>query len=118
MNLALERVSLNSYALRDTTDVRRPPNQADASTQQPLTGVLMRQVITLTCLATLTLAAACGSSSEAPKPPPRTAAQQRAVDSTLGASNLPGARGVKGALAVSDSAAAKRRMEDSLAANP
>ncbi|MCE9601781.1 MAG: hypothetical protein K8S21_06145 [Gemmatimonadetes bacterium] len=88
MSLAMEAVSMNSPVAR------------------------------LTCLAVLTLAAACGSSSEAPKPPPRTAAQQRAVDSTLGASNLPGARGVKGALAVSDSAAAKRRMEDSIAANP
>jgi hypothetical protein len=114
----MERVSMNDYSLRDTTDVRRPPNPADASFQLPLRGVPMRHVITLTCLAALTLAAACGSSSEAPKAPPRTAAQQRAVDSTLGASNLPGARGVKGALAVSDSAAAKRRMEDSIAANP
>ena len=78
----------------------------------------MRHILTLSSLAALTLAAACGSSSEAPKPPPRTAAQQRTVDSTLGASNLPGARGVTGALAVSDSAAAKRRMEDSIAANP
>jgi nitrous oxide reductase accessory protein NosL len=78
----------------------------------------MHPVATLSCLAALTLAAACGSSSEAPKPPPRTVEQQRAVDSTIGASNLPGARGVKGALAVSDSAAAKRRMQDSIATNP
>lgn len=78
----------------------------------------MRPVVTLSCLVVLALAAACGSGSEAPKASPRTAAQQRTVDSTLGASNLPGARGVKGALAVSDSAAAKRRMEDSIAANP
>ena len=75
----MERVSSNSQALRDTTDVRRPPNQAGASIQQPLNGVLMRHVITLTGLAALTLAAACGSSSDAPKPPPRTAAQQRAA---------------------------------------
>jgi hypothetical protein len=118
MHLSMQRVSMNSYVPRDPTDVRRPPNQADAGFPQPSNGVLMRRIITLTSLATLTLAAACGSTSEAPKAPPRTAAQQRTVDSTLGASNLPGARGVKGALAVSDSAAAKRRMEDSIAANP
>ena len=78
----------------------------------------MRQLVTLSCVAALSLAAACGSGSYAPKAPPRTAAQQRMVDSAIGASNLPGARGVKGALAVSDSAAAKRRMEDSIAINP
>ena len=78
----------------------------------------MRQLVTLSCGAALSLAAACGSGSDAPKVPPGTAAQQRMVDSAIGESNLPGARGVKGALAVSDSAAAKRRMEDSIAINP
>ena len=78
----------------------------------------MRQLVTLSCAAALSLTAACGSSSDAPKAQPRTAAQQRMVDSAIGASNLPGAHGVKGALAVSDSAAAKRRMEDSIAINP
>ena len=78
----------------------------------------MRHLLSISSLVALTLAAACGSSAEAPKAPPRTAAQQRMVDSAIGASNLPGARGVKGALAVSDSAAAKRRMEDSIAINP
>ena len=78
----------------------------------------MRQIVTLSVVAVLTLAAACGSKSETPKAAPRTTAEQRMVDSALGASALPGARGVKGALAVSDSAAAKRKMEDSIANNP
>ena len=78
----------------------------------------MRQLVALSLVALTTLAAACGSKPEAPKAPPRTTAEQRMVDSALGASALPGARGVKGALAVSDSAAAKRRMEDSIANNP
>lgn len=78
----------------------------------------MRQIVPLVVVAVLTLAAACGSKTETPKAPPRTTAEQRMVDSALGASALPGARGVKGALAVSDSAAAKRKMEDSIANNP
>ena len=78
----------------------------------------MRQLVTLSYAVALSLTAACGSGSDAPKVPARTAAQQRMVDSAIGASNLPGAHGVKGALAVSDSAAAKRRMEDSIAINP
>ncbi len=78
----------------------------------------MRRIVPLSVVVLLTLAAACGSKPEAPKAPPRTTAEQRMVDSALGASALPGARGVKGALAVSDSAAAKRRMEDSIANNP
>jgi hypothetical protein len=78
----------------------------------------MRKIIPLAVITVLTFAAACGSKPETPKAPPRTADQQRTVDSTLGASALPGARGVRGALAVSDSAAAKRKMEDSIAINP
>ncbi|HYV98987.1 MAG TPA: hypothetical protein VE967_16140 [Gemmatimonadaceae bacterium] len=52
---------------------------------------------------------ACGSQ---PKQAPLT---QRQRDSVIGASSLPGARGVKGALAVQDSAAKKRAMLDSIA---
>lgn len=78
----------------------------------------MRQVAALSSFAVLTLAIACGPKKEAAKAAPRTPEQQRAIDSTIGASNLPGARGVKGALAVSDSAAAKKALLDSIANNP
>lgn len=60
---------------------------------------------------------ACSSKPEE-QAPPRTTTEQRAIDSTIGASSLPGARGVQGAIAVSDSAAAKRALEDSIARNP
>lgn len=43
---------------------------------------------------------------------------RRAQDSTLGASRLPGAGGVRGALRAADSAAARRQRADSLAATP
>ena len=43
---------------------------------------------------------------------------QRARDSVVGASRLPGAAGVQGALDVADSAAARRAREDSAAADP
>jgi hypothetical protein len=43
---------------------------------------------------------------------------QRERDSVLGASRLPGAAGVRGALRVSDSAAARRAVEDSAARSP
>ena len=60
---------------------------------------------------------ACSPKADTP-PPTRDAAAQRAVDSTIGASRLPGAQGVRGALKVSDSAAARRALMDSLAGNP
>ena len=60
---------------------------------------------------------ACSKTEETP-PPPRSAEQQRAVDSTIGASRLPGAGGVKNALAVSDSAARRKAEIDSIARNP
>lgn len=53
-----------------------------------------------------------------PPPPPRTPAQQRAAEDVLGNSRLPGAGVVKGALAVSDSAARKKALEDSIVNNP
>ncbi len=68
-------------------------------------------------LASVVVAAACGA-TEAPPPAKRTAAEQRAVDSTIGASRLPGAGGVQGALRVSDSAAARAREIDSLSRLP
>lgn len=78
----------------------------------------MRQAAALTSLAALTFVIACGPDKQAAKAAPRTPEQQRAIDSTIGASSLPGARGVRGALAVSDSAAAKRALLDSIANNP
>lgn len=78
----------------------------------------MRSAAILLSVATLTIAIACGTKEEPPKEPPRTAVEQRKIDSVIGESMLPGARGVKGALAMSDSARARRRLEDSLASNP
>ena len=45
----------------------------------------------------------------------RNAGSQRARDSTLGASKLPGAQGVRGALRADDSAAARNARLDSVA---
>lgn len=56
----------------------------------------------------------CGGGEPAERP--RTPEAQRARDSVLGASDLPGAQGVQRALEVSDSAAARRAREDSIAA--
>jgi hypothetical protein len=70
-------------------------------------------------IAAVVLAAAlgCTKKEEAPATP-RTAEQQRAIDSTVGASSLPGAGGVQGALRAQDSAAARQRMLDSIAKAP
>jgi hypothetical protein len=81
-------------------------------------GAPVRPAGVISSFAALTLAIACSPKKEEAKAPPRTPEQQRAVDSTIGASALPGARVVRGALAVSDSAAAKRKLEDSLATTP
>ncbi len=63
------------------------------------------------------VAAACGGTPDA-KAPPRTKEQQRAADSTIGASALPGARGVQSAMKAADSAAARNRALDSIANSP
>jgi hypothetical protein len=75
----------------------------------------MRLALCITAVAFVT--AAC-SDKPAEQTPPRTAEQQRAIDSTVGASKLPGAQGVRGALAASDSAAAYNKTLDSLAKTP
>lgn len=67
-------------------------------------------------LALIVVIMACGGQPE--HTPPRTAEQQRQSDSTIGASALPGARSVQGALRASDSAAARRAQLDSLARQP
>ena len=55
------------------------------------------------------LAAACTSESRQTRP-----ATQRERDSVLGASKLPGAQGVRGALKAADSAAARNARLDSI----
>lgn len=65
----------------------------------------------------IVLIMSCAKDSDSP-PPPRTAEQQRAVDSTIGASKLPGAKGIQGALKVADSAAARAARLDSLSKAP
>ena len=62
----------------------------------------------------LFVAAACSSRPEESREP----SSQRTRDSVLGASNLPGARGVRGALGASDSAAVRNATLDSLANQP
>jgi hypothetical protein len=55
----------------------------------------------------------CGSGERTPSDDPDA---QRARDSAIGESKLPGAAGVRGALRAADSAAARRAREDSVAA--
>jgi hypothetical protein len=49
---------------------------------------------------------------------PRDTLTQRERDSIIGASKLPNAAGVRGALKAADSAAARRQVEDSIAKAP
>jgi hypothetical protein len=76
----------------------------------------MRRLVLLSTVIVVSIAAACGGEKEPPKP--RTAEEQRKVDSTIGASALPGAGGVRGALAAQDSAKAKQAQLDSIMKNP
>jgi len=73
----------------------------------------MRSSILVATLAVVVTAGACSSKKEAP-PPPRTPEQQRTIDSTIGASQLPGAQGVNRALVVQDSAKARQARMDSM----
>ena len=57
------------------------------------------------------LAAACGGGNENAAPP----LTKRQSDSVIGASKLPGAGGVRGAMAASDTMDARRRRIDSIA---
>jgi len=65
----------------------------------------MLRPFTVSCLLGLV---AC---SDPAPPPQRTAAEQRTHDSIIGASRLPGARGVAGAVRAADSADARRAQE-------
>ncbi|MFQ5530244.1 MAG: hypothetical protein ACE5FP_07820 [Gemmatimonadota bacterium] len=71
-----------------------------------------------TVLAFLILTLSAGCSSEQTADRPQDARSQRARDSTIAESNLPGAGGVRGALRAADSAAARRARIDSLAETP
>lgn len=74
----------------------------------------MRQILVLGIA--FVLGTACGQKPE--DAPPRTAEEQRKVDSIVGASRLPGAGGVRNALRASDTAAARQRLLDSLSKVP
>ena len=67
---------------------------------------------------TLLLAALAGCSKSADRPHGRDDHSERQRDSVLGASQLPGAAGVRHALEASDSGAARRNREDSVAPAP
>lgn len=69
----------------------------------------------LTAVALLLVTACSGSPPERAE---RTPEEQRAADSTVGASRLPGAGGVRGAMAASDSAAQRAKLLDSLSKQP
>jgi hypothetical protein len=62
----------------------------------------------------LLVCASCGSGKEQAKRP----GSERERDSVLGASRLPGATGVRGALRVQDTAAAQNARLDSVANQP
>ena len=82
------------------------------ASSNPLEDLSVRTSIALLFLLSL---AACGGSSESQT---QQSANRdsviRARDSVIGESNLPGAAGVKGAMAVADSAAARNARLDSI----
>lgn len=65
----------------------------------------MRPLPLVLCL----LLAACATKKDTAQQP-----TERQVDSAIGSSNLPGAQGVKGAMRVADSAAARQARLDSI----
>jgi hypothetical protein len=75
----------------------------------------MRPLPVLAALVLLIASARCSPRPEEESKPLRT---QRERDSVIGASKLPGARGVRGALGASDSAAARNARLDSVANKP
>jgi len=66
-------------------------------------------------IVTLLLTLGCPGERADSHPPD---AEGRARDSVIGASRLPGATGVRGALRASDSAVSRRAQEDSVHAEP
>ena len=75
----------------------------------------MRSAPFMAALALLLLGTGCRPKSEEGSKPLRT---ERERDSVIGASRLPGAGGVRGALRESDSAAARNARLDSVANQP
>jgi hypothetical protein len=65
----------------------------------------------IVAVAVLAAAVACSSTKTDDRPPPT----KRQVDSAIGESGLPGAQGVRGALAASDTMEARRKRADSIA---
>jgi len=59
-----------------------------------------------------------GCPSKTASDPPQNAQSERARDSAIAASKLPGAAGVRGALRASDSAAARQAQIDSVGGTP
>lgn len=76
---------------------------------------MTRKSIACVGFAGLLAALACGSGEQTEAEPALT---QRQRDSVIGASSLPGARGVTRALGAADSAAARNSRLDSLGAEP
>lgn len=76
---------------------------------------MMRDSIACIGFTGLLAALACGSGEQAETQPELT---QRQRDSAIGASSLPGARGVTRALGAADSAAARSSRLDSLSGQP
>ena len=72
-------------------------------------GVFMLPIRSWVAMAVLAVLG-CSTEGESPR-----AHSQRERDSVLGASRLPGAQGVRGALGASDSAAARNARVDSIA---
>jgi hypothetical protein len=74
----------------------------------------MARTTVLASMALLLVCAACGPGKDQPQRP----TTERERDSVLGASRLPGATGVRGALRVQDTAAAQNSRLDSVANQP
>jgi uncharacterized lipoprotein NlpE involved in copper resistance len=69
-------------------------------------------------LASLVLVLVLTSNGCSNRADPKRATSERQRDSVLGASKLPGASGVRGAMAAQDSAAARNARLDSVAGQP
>jgi hypothetical protein len=78
----------------------------------------LRSSLVIAALVTSGAVGAACSKKEEPPREPRTAEEQRRIDSTIGASALPGAHGVQGAMKAADSAAARKKLLDSIANAP
>ena len=83
----------------------------------PFSPFLLLMPLRSTALAMLLLISGCGE-PPADSAVARDSAAQRARDSAIGVSGLPGATGVTGSLKLADSAAARRQREDSIANAP